>query len=453
MFRIDAEGQSGRYCDGLSRRSFVQVGMAGLASLSLPQLLRARNQSSAEGRKQTSTILLWLDGGPSHIDTYDMKPEAPENCRGIWKPIKTNVPGIEITEMFPRQAGLADKFALIRSLHHGEGDHYTGTHLMLTGRTAGVSGQAIPGKFPSIGSVTTKVAGPRQAGMPPYISVPMAMTTGQRPGYFGGNFLGPQYDPFQPGGDPNQDDYSIKKFNLPAKMTIDQLEDRQHLLGTLDQFRRETESSVVDTMDQFQREAYDLVASGRAATAFQMGQENPKLRERYGRNGWGQSTLLARRLVEAGATFVTVQLGGWDNHYDLEAAYKRYLPQVDSAVASLLEDLEDRGLLDTTLVLVLGEFGRTPWMNNGNNGKAKPGRDHWGRAMTCLAAGGGVQGGRVIGATDARAERPTELPLTPADLHATIFHVLGVDPKLRYPDRNGRPVDAIHDGKPIGQLF
>ena len=454
MFRIDS-GKTSRYCDGWSRRSFVQFGVAGMASVGLPQILRAKALTNAAGhaQKDTSTILIWLDGGPSHIDTYDMKPDAPEECRGIWRPIKTNVPGIDITEMFPLQAKQADKFSLIRSLHHGTGDHFTGAHHMLTGR-GGVSGFDSRGRFPFFGSILTKITGPRRRGMPAHVGVPYAASVGQIPGYFGGNFLGPAYDPFAPGGDPNAENYSVKKFDPPGTMSIEQLEDRQHLKQQFDQARRLVDSSkLYETMDRFQQEAFEMVSGPATREAFQIGKEDPKTRDLYGRHSWGQSTLLARRMVEAGSTFVSVHFGGWDNHWDLEPSYQGSLPRVDSAVAGLVQDLHDRGLLEKVLVLVMGEFGRTPKMNNGHNGQGTPGRDHWGRAISCLIAGGGVQGGRIIGATNPRGEYPAERPLKPADLHATIYHVLGVDPELRFLDQTGRPTDAIQDGNVISELF
>ena len=454
MFRVDACGAS-RYCDGLERRSFIQLGLAGMATAGMPDLLKAKAISEASGndKKNTSIILLWLDGGPSHLDTYDMKPEAPAEYRGIWNPIKTNVPGIDVTEFFPRHAKVADKFSIIRSIHHDQGDHFAGGHYMLTGR-GGASGGNKPIKFPSIGSIASKLLGARRSAMIPYVSVPVASSIGLRPGYFGGHFLGGVHDPFETSGDPNNDDFSVGKFAVPNEMTIEQLDDRQHLLTSFDQFRRAVETPrVYDSMDRFKREAYDMIARPAVREAFQISNEDAKLREKYGRHTWGQSTLLARRLVEAGALFVTVHFGGWDNHWNLEGSYKNYLPKVDAAVSSLLEDLDSRGLLDQVLVLVAGEFGRTPKMNNGHNGKGTPGRDHWGRALSVLAAGGGVQGGRVVGATNARGEHPVENLLRPTDLHATMLHVLGLDPNLQIQDLGGRPHYATDHGRVIHELF
>ena len=452
MFRIHS-GIAGKYCDGLTRRSFVQLGVAGMASVALADVLRAKRASAALGRpgKDTAVILIWLDGGPSHMDLYDLKPEAPSEYRGIWRPIKTNVPGIEISELFPRQAKVADKFSLVRSLHHNSGDHFTGAHYMLTGR-GGASGGDTSGKYPSIGSILTKVRGPRRPGMPAYVSVPHASSIGLRPGYFGGNYLGLRHSPFETGGDPNRKEFSVKNINLPAGLTIDRLQDRRGLLRMFDSLKREVDASgAFDSLDSFQRDAYELISGPVARRAFDIGAEEPRLRDRYGRSGWGQSTLLARRLVEAGATFVTVHFGGWDHHWNLESGMNNYLPRVDAAVATLFEDLQERGLRDQVLVVLCGEFSRTPRMNNGS-GQGTPGRDHWGNAMFCLLGGGGVKGGHIVGATNRKGEVPVERPLTPGDIHATIFHALGVDPKMGFLDHAGRPIVAVEQGRVIDEL-
>jgi len=459
MFRIDA-GSTRRYCDGVSRRSFVQLGVAGMATASLGTVLKARESaaSTGKGKKETSVILLWLDGGPGHMDMYDMKPEAPEEYRGLWMPIKTNVSGIEISELFPKQAKAADRFSIVRSLHHDSGDHFTGGHFMLTAR-GGVSGANTAGHYPSINSIACKVVGPRRSGMPADVAIPYAMSIGLRPGYFGANYLGPAHNPFETESDPNTDYYKVQNLGLASGLTVDRLDDRRTLLTQLDQARRMADAKgTMDAMDRFDRAAYELVSGPTARKAFDIGREDPRLRDRYGRNTWGQSTLLARRLVEAGSTFVTVHFGGWDHHWNLQAGMEDYLPKVDAAVSALFEDLTNRGLYDRVLVVLCGEFSRTPRMNDGGNGgppgsMGTPGRDHWGNAMFCFVAGGGIQGGRVVGATDRRGERPIERPLRPGDLHHTIFHVLGIDPHIHFPDHSGRPVPAIDHGAVIQELF
>jgi hypothetical protein len=454
MFRIDA-GKTNRYCDGLSRRSFLQMGVAGMATVGLGGVLRAKADSFARTatQKDTSVILIWLDGGPGHMDLYDLKPEAPEEYRGFWKPIPTNVPGIAISELFPKQARVADKFSLVRSLHHDTGDHFTGGHWMLTGRGGRVSGAKTDGEFPSIGSIVAKVRGPNRPGMPGYIAVPYAASIGLRPGYFGANYLGVPYNPFETNGDPSQPNFQVQNLQLTSGLTVDKLEDRRHLLATFDDMRRTADQTGAATaIDRFQREAFDLVTGPAARRAFDLSTEDPRLRDRYGRTHWGQCALLARRLVEAGTTFVTVHLGGWDHHWDLKPGMENNLPIVDALVSSLFQDLDERGLLETTLVVLCGEFSRTPRMNDGL-GHGKPGRDHWGNSMFCLLGGGGVKGGSIVGSTDRLGQAPKERPLTPPDIHATIYHVLGIDPSTQFLDRTGRPVAAADKTKPIAELL
>jgi uncharacterized protein (DUF1501 family) len=461
--RIDA-GRSSVYCDGHTRRSFLQIGMAGMGGLGLGQILRAKasaaesdGQSSA-GKKDTSVILIWLDGGPSQHDTYDPKPDAPREYAGIWGPIHTNVPGMDICELFPLQAKVADKFSLLRSVHHTAGDHFTGGHHMLTGR-GGVNGAMKTGKFPCFASIATKMPGPRRTGMPPYVGVPYGMSIGIRPGYFGGNYLGVQHDPFETGGDPNRDNFQVKNLTLPKDLTIERMEDRRTLQASLDGLCRQAEQSgTLEALDKFDQQAFDMVTGQHARQAFDIAAEKPELRDRYGRHSWGQSVLLARRLVEAGSTFVSCHFGGWDSHWDHEGRMLSHLPKVDQAVSALFTDLAERGLLDQVLVVVMGEFGRTPKMNNGGNGgppmsKGTPGRDHWGNAMSVLMGGGGVQGGRVVGSTNRLGEEPLERPLRPGDIHHTIFRVLGVDPNLHFNDNFGRPIAAIDHGSAIDELF
>jgi len=460
MLRIDC-GSSSRYCDGYSRRSFVQIGAAGAFSAGLPGLLAARAAAAEQQRSsaETSVILLWLDGGPGHMDTYDMKPEAPAEYRGIWKPIATNVPGMEVTELFPLQARIADRFSVVRSLHHNSGDHFTGGHWMLTGRGEGVSGANTKGKYPFIGAVATKLAGARSPGMPANVAIPYGMSIGLRPGYFGGHYLGIHHNPFETDGDPNAENFQVRNIGLSQDLTVDRLNHRRSLLSSFDRMRRAADASgAFESLDRFDRTAFEMVTGTRTREAFDLTQESQEIRERYGRNSWGQSTLLARRLVEAGATFVTCHFGGWDHHWDLKSGMENYLPKIDQLVYGLLTDLSDRGILDRTLVVLCGEFSRTPRMNDGGNGgpplsKGTPGRDHWGSAMSCFLAGGGVQGGQLIGSTDRLGEAPKERPLRPGDIHHTMFRVLGIDPAAHFPDHSGRPIIAIDHGAVIEDLF
>ena len=459
MFRLDL-GSARRSCDGISRRSFLQLGVAGMANLGLPEVLRAKTASaqSATSGKNTSVILIWLDGGPGHMDMYDMKPDAPAEYRGLWRPIRSKVPGFDVTELYPRQAKHTDKFSVVRSLHHDTGDHFAGGHRMLTTKDMGVSGANTTQKFPGIGAIVNRAVGPRVPGMPGYVGAPHAASIGLAPGYFGGHMLGAQHDPFLT-GDPNVANYQVRNLNLAAGLTLEKLEDRRSLLTHFDATKaRLGANPTAVAQDRFGREAFEFVTGPAAREAFNINKEDGRLRDRYGRNNWGQSTLLARRLVEAGSTFVTVHFGGWDHHWDLKAGYENYLPKVDAAVAALFEDLDDRGLLDTTLVVLCGEFGRTPKMNDGGNGgaagsKGTPGRDHWGDAMFCLLGGGGVKGGQVVGATDRLGQRPRERAVTPSNIHATIYHVLGIDPRLQLLDPTGRPVNVLDDPEPISELL
>jgi hypothetical protein len=456
--RIDA-GATDRYCDGMSRRSFVQLGVAGMASLGLGDLLRAKALSAGSASSPKSAILIWFDGGPSHLDLYDLKPEAPSEIRGLWKPIRTNVSGIEISELFPKQARIADKFAIVRSLSHGTGDHFSGGHRMLTGKAMGVSGANTAGRFPSIGSIVAKERGPNRRGMPAYIAVPIAASIGLVPGYFGGNWLGAEYDPFQTGGDPNDKNFRVENVSPVAGLTIDRLDHRRSLMQQLDKVPRTLDAvGRFATLDKFDQDAYEFVSGKQAREAFDMSRESPQIRDRYGRHSWGQSTLLARRLVEAGATFVTVHLGGWDHHWNLQSGMDTNLPIVDTFVSALFTDLEQRGLLDSTLVILCGEFSRTPRMNDGGNGgpagsMGTPGRDHWGDAMFCVLGGGGIRGGQVVGSTDAKGYRPLTRPFTPENIHATIYKHLGIDPALKLIDHNGRPTPVLEDTTPIPELI
>jgi len=460
MLRIDVSGTR-RYCDGISRRSFVQLGVAGMATAGLGRVLRAKELSRATTTPQrdTSAILIWLDGGPSHLDLYDLKPEAPAEVRGLWRPIPTNVPGIEISELFPKQAKIADKFSIIRSLHHDTGDHFAGGHRMLTSKDMGVSGASNAGKFPSLGSIVARERGPRRRDMPAYISVPVASSIGLSPGYFAGNWMGVEYDPFQTGGDPNAEGFQVQNLNLAGGLTIDRLDDRRSLLSGLDRIPRAVDrSGLFEAMDRFDQDAYQFISGTSARNAFDISSEDPRIRDMYGRDGWGQSTLLARRLVEAGSTFVTVHFGGWDHHWDLQTGMDNYLPRVDSAVSALFTDLDQRGMLDSTLVILCGEFSRTPRMNDGGNGgpagsMGTPGRDHWGNAMFCLLGGGGIRGGQIVGSTDAKGHAPLTRAVRPEHVHATIYECLGIDPTLHLLDHSGRPTPVLEDPTPIHELL
>jgi hypothetical protein len=330
---------------------------------------------------------------------------------------------------------------------------------MLTSKVMGVSGANMDGRFPGLGAIVAREIGPRRPGLPAYAAVPVASSIGLSPGYFGAHFLGAPFNPFQTGGDPNAANFQVQHLNLARGLTLDRLDERRSLVRHFDTARRELDAlAESQAMDRFARQAYDFVSGPAARQAFDLGKEDPRLRDQYGRHTWGQSMLLARRLVEAGTTFVTVHLGGWDHHWDLKAGMENHLPRVDSGVSSLFADLDERGLLATTLVVLCGEFSRTPRMNDGGNGgppmsKGTPGRDHWGGAMFCLLGGGGIQGGQVYGSTDRLGMRPHTDAVTPCNIHATIYHLLDIDPRLHLLDPSGRPTPVLDDPTPIGGLL
>jgi hypothetical protein len=448
MLRISADDRH-RYCDGLTRRSFLQAGVFGLAGLTLPDLLRHKADAAQKGKstKDTAVILIWLDGGPTHLDTYDLKPAAPVAYRGPFKGIKTNVAGIEICSLLPNQAKVMDKLAIVRSLNHTTGDHFEGAHWMLTGYQGSNAARLDP-MFPSAGSITAKVRGANKSGMPAYVAVPYAASVGLVPGYNSAAYLGTSYNPFQTGGDPNGPGFSVQNLKLPGGLTIAQLQNRRKLLASFDTLRRDIDrSGTLDSLDKFQREAYQMISGPAARKAFDISKEDPRVRDRYGRHTWGQSCLLARRLVEAGVTFVTVHMGGWDDHGAIEQAMKYKLPLLDRALAGLVDDLSKRGLYEKVALCVCGEFGRTPLIN------PSAGRDHWGQSGFALLGGGGLKTGKAVGSTTAKGEAPKDNPVGPDDLLATLYHVLGIDTTQTFTDKTGRPHPILNSGKPVEDLI
>jgi hypothetical protein len=445
MFTIHGKDRH-RYCDGLTRRSFLQAGALSAAALALPDLLRLR-ASTTQPARDTAVILIWLDGGPTHLDTYDPKPNAPAEYRGPMQFSRTNVPGIDICSLMTRQTRVMDKLAIVRSLHHTTGDHFAGAHWMLTGHL-GSTAANLDQQWPSAGSITARLRGPNRQGLPAYVAVPHAASVGLVPGYNGAAYLGTSFNPFQTGGDPNSPAYSVRNLTLPGGMTMAQLEDRRTLLDQFDSMRRDLDrSGTMDSMDRFQQEAHEMISGPAARQAFDLSREDPRTRDRYGRHNWGQSTLLARRLVESGVTFVTVHMGGWDDHSEIERAMQNKLPIYDRALASLVEDLNERGLYERVAICVCGEFGRTPRVNN------TAGRDHWGESGFVVLGGGGLRTGLVVGSTNERGERPRERAVTPGDMLATLYHVLGIDTQHTFHDRSGRPHPVLSQGTPIAELI
>jgi len=437
-------GRVDRNCEGVSRRSFLKVGTLAALGLSLPDLIRLREASAAEGKKPANMIFLWLDGGPSHLETFDLKPEAPAETRGEFKPIETSVKGIRICELLPKTAQVMDLFCILRSVTHNDSNHGAGNHLMTTGMSTPVPvgcGNSVS-YHPAMGAFA---AHERRApeGLPGYITLGRPMRSG------GPNFLGAAYAPLVVPGDPNSDSFQVKDVSLPAGVDDARLSARRSLLSQLDHFQRNAEvpSDPVRGLDSYTEKAYSLVTSPGAKAAFDIKKEDPKLRDQYGRNNVGQQFLLARRLVEAGVPWVSLHWGGWDHHFNIFNDMKRQLPILDSAYSTLLRDLKDRGLLENTMVVLLGEFGRTPKINAG------PGRDHWGPGMSVAIAGAGVPGGTVVGSTTPDGGYADERPLTPQDLACTLFHKMGIDYRKEFLNELGRPVAMVRGGEVIRELI
>jgi uncharacterized protein (DUF1501 family) len=444
-------------CDGISRRTFLRAGVLGLGAVGLPELLRAKAIAKAANRpdpKDLSIILVWLDGGPPQHETYDPKPDAPADYRGPLKAMSTAVPGIQVSELLPEHARLMDKMSIIRSMHHNNGDHFAAAHWMLTGYKGSTAVDLAP-QYPSSASIIAKLKGAKHSGMPAYVGLPNTHSVGLSPGYHGAAYLGVAYNPFAADGDPNNDGYEVRNLKLTGGMSRERFDTRRGLLNAFDHARRDADASgLMDGLDRFTQDAYEMVTGPAARAAFDIRKEDPRLRDRYGRHQWAQSALMARRLVEAGVRFVTLTFGGWDFHSSLEKGMHRVLPIVDSAVGTLVDDLDQRGLLDTTAVIVMGEFGRTPRMNKGGvpGADAVPGRDHWGEVMSVLIAGGGFAGGTVVGSSNSRGEFPRDRPITPADLAVTLYHQLGIDPETSFTNRAGRPISIGGSGRVISEL-
>lgn len=430
-------------CDGVRRRDFLHLGALSAMGLSLADLLRFNaGASTTTPARAKSCILIWLDGGPSHLETFDLKPDAPIEVRGEFKEIATAVPGIRICEHLPQTARVMREVALIRSLTHELGNHDTGSHYLLTGHRPT---PAIP--YPSLGSVIAKETGFAQA-LPPYIAIPDAVNFAKA-GYLPGAFA-----PFAIGGDPSKADYQVRDLQAPESFGFSRIERRRTMQQQLDDFARHIEESpATQSRDAYYEQAYKLLTSTEAKSAFDLNREPAQVRNRYGRRRIGTSCLLARRLVEAGSRFVTVVDNGWDMHQQIFKAMpdsqfpgSGKLPSLDQAYAALISDLKERGLLESTLVVMMGEFGRTPKLNS------SAGRDHWPRAGFALLAGGGVRGGQVIGATDAYGEVPAERPVRPEDLAFSMLKLLGVDSDTEYQTPGGRPLKILSEGKFIREL-
>ncbi|MGV3607419.1 MAG: DUF1501 domain-containing protein [Planctomycetaceae bacterium] len=433
-----------RNCEGTSRRSFMRIGGLGIGGLSLAGLLRAEATAKAAGQavNKRSVILIWQAGGPSHIDMYDLKPDAPAEYRGEFRPIATRVPGIDVSEHLPHQAQVMDKLAIVRSAFHTNAGHGMGSQWMMTGYQPSL--EVNDNIFPSTGSIVSRMLGPVQPGIPAYVTLPRKVS------FANAAYLGASYNPFSPDNDPNSDGFAVRNLKTPGQVKTDRLGRRQGLLKELDTIRRDidTKGDLVG-LDTFYRDAMEMVSSDKAQKAFNVQEEDAKLRENYGRNDLGQSCLLARRLVESGVRFVTIQAGGgWDTHGDNFKQLKdNLLPKFDRALAALVQDIYDRGMQNDVLVMAMGEFGRTPRINSG------AGRDHWPGAMSVVFAGGGLKMGQAIGTTNTTAEYPTSKPYSPGCVLSTMYNALGINYKHVFYDQANRPLPILNEGKPISELI
>jgi uncharacterized protein (DUF1501 family) len=449
-------------CRGpIRRREFLRLGALALGGLSLSDLLAAR-AAVGEAASDASVILFWMWGGPSQLETYDLKPEAPSEFRGPFRPVATNVPGMEICELFPQQARLADKFSLVRSLHHEMSSHNDGSIQVLTGKTPAKADPTSTARsdHPDFGMVASKLLGVRRGGLPPYIGIP------RQPFMTQPTYLGLSHKAYE-AGDPSVAEYRPQNLSIGAGLNGARLDDRRTLVEQFDRYRRDLDlNGSLEGTDDFRRRAFDLLLSPDVARAFDLEQERPELRDRYGRHLWGQSCLLARRLAEAGSAVITIDAlapkagtplyFSWDDHanaqpgWDMVKGMRWRAEYMDPALSALIEDIYDRGLDRKILVVACGEFGRTPRLNT-NNGCL--GRDHWPGAMTALVSGGGLKMGQVVGATNSKAEYPTERPMPPQHLLATIYRHLGIDHRAALTDLFGRPVHLLSEGEPIKELI
>jgi hypothetical protein len=439
-----------RDCEGFHRRDFLRIGSAGLLGLSLPNLLRAESRlaaSSDRKAKAKGVILVWLGGGPATIDMWDNKPEAPEGIRGEFKSIDTAVKGIQFSEHLPKMAAVADKCSVIRSLAHTIPSHGPGTVFMTTGNKPTPALQ-----YPSLGSLCARLLSVEK-GVPPYVSFQdLRNGTAGNAGY-----LGAAYNPFgvEGGGGGGKGgggggNMQVRGITLPRDFTLEDLEKRDTLLKGFDNGFKELDAkgNIVEGLDAFHQQALDILRSDRTKKAFDLAKEPESVREAYGKNAFGQGALAARRLIEAGVRFATISTGGWDTHgQNFNALKTRLLPNLDTTLAALIKDLDDRGMLDSTIVYCAGEFGRTPKINK------NAGRDHWARSMACIVAGGGLKRGYAYGTTDASGMAPATEACTPDDVASTIFNQLGIDPHQELQTPTGRPVQLFREGKVIEKLI
>ncbi len=434
-------------CNGVTRRDCLELGLGALLGGGLSQLLRLRavaGDSHAQPAAR-SCILIWLDGGPTHYETFDPKPEAPKEIRGEFKSIATKIMGVCFSEHLKRLAGIANKFAVIRSIRHDQGNHGAGNHYMMTGAPPRipVGCGAFVSFHPSMGSVVAAEKG-APPGLPAYFSMPEMSRSG------GPNFLGAKFAPFVVSDNPNSAEFRVRDVALPRGLGEDRFNSRRDIRVQLDRLQRIAEKEAGDPVtaqDEHYQQGYELITSKEAQAAFDISRESDRIRDGYGRTTFGQRALLARRLVEAGVPFITLYEGGWDHHTDIFNALAKRLPSFEATVAALIDDLAQRSMLETTMVVVLGEFGRTPQVND------KAGRDHWSNAMSVLFAGGGTPGGVVVGATDKKGYSASERVLSPENFVSTIYKKLGIEPDKMLYAPGGRPTHLVSDPTPIAELL
>jgi len=423
-------------CAGFHRRDFLRLGTTGLFGLGLADLLRLEAQAAGKtGMKAASAIMVWLAGGPATIDMWDLKPEAPENIRGEFKPIATSAPGVRICEHFPKIAKIMDRCALVRSLHHNIPEHGVGTIYMTTGNRPSPALE-----YPALGALASRLL-TAPVGLPSYVT--FSGFSGPGPGY-----LGTGSAAFEVQGSPERGKLRVEGMALPPGFSPEELDNRDKLRNTFDAaFKALDKADLPASLDKFHQQAVDILRSDKTRKAFDLDRETIAVRDNYGRTPFGQSALAARRLIEAGVRFVTIGLGGWDTHVgNFRTLRDRLLPQVDQVLSTLISDLDGRGMLDSTVVYCAGEFGRTPAVNGG------AGRDHWARSMAVLLAGGGFKKGYVHGSTDAQGMAPLLDPCSPDDVAATIFQRLGIEPRRELFTTSGRPIAIFREGKVISKL-
>lgn len=442
MFDLSMSRRHSRQCDGASRRDFLRVGALGGLALGLPDLLRAQAAAAELGSARArakSVVLVFLGGGMSHHDTFDPKPEAISEIRGKYSTIETNVAGVQVTELLPRMAMTMDKVALVRSQAHTNDHHETATNWVLSGRFGSAFGD-----HPAIGAVAAHEIG-FSGKLPPYVAVPQNPSFTWELGKSA--YLGARYESFK-AGDPNQEGYRVRDLTSPVAALEERQRRRQSLLEQVDGLARRIDGNdQLDSYDEFQQRATEMVLSSEARDAFAIEKEDPQARERYGRTTFGQSCLLARRLVEGGVRFVTINSGGWDHHAKIWQGLETRVPELDQGLSAMLEDMEQRGLLEDTFVVVMGEFGRSPKVNK------DIGRDHWAGAGSMLFAGAGVRPGRVIGKTDKEGGSVTEHPYSPADVAYTMLSSLGINPRKQLHTPDGRPMEILDEGELMQELY